>query len=160
MGLAGHHWPAYLKEISRVVKPDGFLQMIEYDKESVGKCYSSNDSLPVDSALSKYQLLFSDITTKLNYGLDIPSLKTDLQNLGFVDIKVEKLCIPVGGWSEDERMKSVGETCLKIMKMGIESLDGVVRQGVPEMSFEERKVWYSEVGEDMGNPRYRIEIRP
>ena len=160
LGVAAQHWPGYLAEAFRVVKPGGYIQMIEYDKESLGKAYSSNNCLPQDSALVKYYAVYSAMTQKMNYGFDLPFIEAELEKLGFADVKIEQLRIPAGPWSEDERLKKVGELCLRSMNMGFEALDDTVSKAIPGMSRESRKAWYNQIGEEMRNPKYRVEVRP
>ena len=65
LGVPTDRWPVYLSEVYRVLKPGtGWLQMLEFDREGVGRVYSENDSVPEESALSKVpqEAIFRNLT--------------------------------------------------------------------------------------------------
>lgn len=58
-------WQSYLSEVYRVLKPGtGWIQMLELDREGVGRSYSRNNSIPEDSVLNK---VFPE---RMDYGTD------------------------------------------------------------------------------------------
>ena len=103
-----------------MLKPGtGWLQMLEFDREGVGRPYSENNSIPKESALSKVcqeatrrslTIQYTEILQKFmemaKMGLDVASCQHCLETLGFMDIMVQSCYLPVGGWPEGSNFLS------------------------------------------------------
>jgi hypothetical protein len=107
-------WQFYLSEVYRVLKPGtGWLQMLELDRDGVGRPYSENNSLPEDSALSKvfsrimyyetdaqYTEICQAFMDMANLGFEAGKCENYLKAQGFVDIEIKPYLLPIGTWPE------------------------------------------------------------
>ena len=86
--LQSSEWPQALREMHRVLRPGGWLQLGEAGKWHAG---------PQDARLaSLVRALFVSRGLLLDVALDLPRLVTEA---GFVDVTVEKRMIQLGRWA-------------------------------------------------------------
>ncbi|GLB38597.1 putative S-adenosyl-L-methionine-dependent methyltransferase [Lyophyllum shimeji] len=88
LGLKAEHWPTTLQIIHRITKPGGCIQLGELGKVISGPATARLESM--NSAWFSKHGFLRDCVER------IPSM---LEALGFVDIDVRKVLMPVGRWA-------------------------------------------------------------
>ncbi|KAI9024345.1 S-adenosyl-L-methionine-dependent methyltransferase [Phycomyces nitens] len=114
-------WPNLVKELQRVLKPGGRLQLVEYD-------ILFKNPGPVLALVNEwYKIAASTIGVDPHY---VRSMEPLLQNTGFEDIKETVFSIPIGEWPDDPTKKQQGYLYKEQMKALFKSM---------------RKWWLSEI---------------
>ena len=109
----------------------------------------------------------------MNFGFEkIEDIENILKATGFVDITIERVHVPVGGWQtglqysgipvtnpSDPHLKKVGELGLPVMIPAVDNLGDAAMGPRPKMTVDERKSFYEEVKKDFANLEYKGEAR-
>ncbi|KAF9442498.1 S-adenosyl-L-methionine-dependent methyltransferase [Macrolepiota fuliginosa MF-IS2] len=82
-------WPQAFKQIFRVLRPGGWLQLEENDNWVAGPVMENFRSMMLKLGESRNIDLWPDVT---------PVLKGYLEDCGFVDVRVDRRCSPLGSW--------------------------------------------------------------
>ncbi|KAJ3540660.1 hypothetical protein NM208_g4960 [Fusarium decemcellulare] len=101
-------WTATFKEAFEVCKPGGWVE--SYEVSSTME--SDDDSIPAGSAMQRWGEVFEEGGRRA--GRSFAIIQEDVQRksmeeAGFVNIHVEDLKAPVGGWHQETRLKQVGQ---------------------------------------------------
>ncbi|KAF9442496.1 S-adenosyl-L-methionine-dependent methyltransferase [Macrolepiota fuliginosa MF-IS2] len=82
-------WPQAFRQIFRVLKPGGWLQLEENDDWAAGPVMKTFRSMMIKLGESRNIDIWPDV---------IPILKSYLEDCGFVDVHVDRRCLPLGSW--------------------------------------------------------------
>jgi hypothetical protein len=88
------------------LKPGGWIEF----QEICPRLTSDDNSIPPDYPVTK----FYDIVNRVfldRYGFDlflIERMKSELQNLGFINVQQRVFQLPVGAWPKDKRLRLIG----------------------------------------------------
>lgn len=97
-GIPDRRWGDYVKEIWRLTKPRGWIQLIELDPIR----YCDDGSMPANSPLAEYERIAVRVM-KDKYGTTIhgalSKLAGHVQKAGFINIKQTDLKSPLGNWT-------------------------------------------------------------
>ncbi|KAI8986469.1 S-adenosyl-L-methionine-dependent methyltransferase [Pilobolus umbonatus] len=100
-------WPKVLAEMFRVIKPGGYIELVETE------LWSHNPG-PVQKAFISF---YKDQCVSLNVDLDVDeSIGTCLEETGFVDIEKTYIDIPIGEWPADSESRKYGFINKEIQK--------------------------------------------
>ncbi|GAA5804816.1 S-adenosyl-L-methionine-dependent methyltransferase [Helicostylum pulchrum] len=100
-------WPKILEEMFRVLKPGGYIELIESD------LWHHNPG-PVQQA---FQQFFKDQCKLLDLDLEISnSLAGTIEEKGFLDVEKRILDIPIGEWPTEPELKQYGFINKEIQK--------------------------------------------
>ncbi|KAK9567844.1 hypothetical protein V6Z88_002175 [Aspergillus fumigatus] len=103
-GINRARWPSYLADIRRVLKPGGWVQLIEI----YFNVQSDNGSITEEHALRRWSRQFMrsyEGTKDLRVGT---RLNTLLRDGGFEEIDARMIPLPLSAWSSDPRMQQIG----------------------------------------------------
>ncbi|GAQ06613.1 hypothetical protein ALT_3934 [Aspergillus lentulus] len=103
-GINRARWPSYLADIRRVLKPGGWVQLIEI----YFNVQSDNGSITEEHALRRWSRQFMrsyEGTKDLRVGTRLNNL---LRGGGFEDIDARMIPLPLSAWSNDTRMQQIG----------------------------------------------------
>ncbi|KAF8993319.1 S-adenosyl-L-methionine-dependent methyltransferase, partial [Cyathus striatus] len=131
--LRSTEWPVALKELYRITKPGGWVQLCEFASWGGGPL--------MDQWWTKALSTFSRLDMKVDYG---QRLEPMLHDAGFVDIQVDSCTCPLGAWG--------GELGMMAQRNAI----SVWRTMIPIMFNAARDLWGSE--EEFSRFFDRIEI--
>ncbi|KAF2113361.1 S-adenosyl-L-methionine-dependent methyltransferase [Lophiotrema nucula] len=113
-GIKIIRWPGYVRDMRRLLRPNGWLQMVEY----YPNIQSSSGRLTTDSALYRwfYQYALAMGTyvhREIRIGQQLTGLMTNagLRNVGG---RIENL--PIGGWERDPRKAAIGRESVDMIK--------------------------------------------
>ncbi|KAJ5728698.1 uncharacterized protein N7483_003206 [Penicillium malachiteum] len=117
-GLHRARWPSFTRDIFRVLKPGGWVQMIEiyYNVQS------DNGAITDEHALrrwSKQYMRALEDRKDLRIG---SKLRTLLTEAGFEEVDVTMMPLPLSAWSTDARMRSIGQSNNDNIQQLLESL--------------------------------------
>jgi hypothetical protein len=95
-GIDANRWPSYIRDLRRVLKPRGWVQMIEL----IPHIQSENGRLGDDSHLTRWWLLYSRALQQMGkqprVGRDLEAM---LRREGFDPVQGRTYNIPIGKWS-------------------------------------------------------------
>ncbi|KAF7125885.1 hypothetical protein CNMCM5793_002244 [Aspergillus hiratsukae] len=103
-GINRARWTSYLADIKRVLKPGGWVQLIEI----YFNVQSDNGSLTEEHALRRWSTQFLrsyEQTKDLRVGTRLNNL---LKDAGFEEVDARMIPLPLSGWSNDPRMRAIG----------------------------------------------------
>ncbi|KAG2236298.1 hypothetical protein INT48_001361 [Thamnidium elegans] len=108
-------WPKILEEMFRVLKPGGYIELIESD------LWHHNPG-PVQQA---FQQFFKDQCKLLDLDLEISSSLTGtIEEKGFLDVEKRILDIPIGEWPTEPELKQYGFINKEIQKALLKNKKG------------------------------------
>ncbi|GIC85270.1 class I SAM-dependent methyltransferase [Aspergillus udagawae] len=103
-GINRARWPSYLADIKRVLKPGGWVQLVEI----YFNVQSDNGSITEEHALRRWSTQFLrsyEGTKDVRIGTRLNNL---LRDRGFEDIDARMIPLPLSAWSNDPRMQAIG----------------------------------------------------
>ncbi|KAE8336952.1 hypothetical protein BDV24DRAFT_140858 [Aspergillus arachidicola] len=105
-GINRDRWPSYIRDIKRVLKPGGWVQLVEI----YFNVQSDNGSITEQHALRQWstQLMGSLEEVKdLRVGTRLRNLLTAA---GLTEVDARMIPLPLSAWSNDPRMRDIGAT--------------------------------------------------
>ncbi|KAI8638031.1 S-adenosyl-L-methionine-dependent methyltransferase [Parasitella parasitica] len=110
-------WSSLLQEIYRILKPGGFIEIYEQDRnfKSMG---------PNLTVLEQWSDRFYEVI-KLDRNTN-SELDSYLENAGYINIKKKSIELPIGEWPDSKEMKETG----------------FLQKDITERRFRESKRWY------------------
>ncbi|KAJ5172805.1 hypothetical protein N7492_005398 [Penicillium capsulatum] len=105
-GIHRARWPSYIRDIVRVLKPGGWVQMVEI----YFNVQSDNGSITDDHALrkwSKQYLRSLEDRKELRIGSTLRNLFT---SAGLKEVDTKMIPLPLSAWSPDPRMREIGQS--------------------------------------------------
>lgn len=113
-------WPTIYKSSLEVLRPGGWIEVIDYDDFSTPSFASY---FSPSSPMHNYFKAVSHTAEKLGRPRSQAHLSTDmLEQAGFVDCRVKRWEAPIGPWREDEEGRGVGKLWLLGLLEGFEAL--------------------------------------
>ncbi|KAF3906218.1 hypothetical protein ABW20_dc0101622 [Dactylellina cionopaga] len=103
-GINKSRWPGYVKDCFKVLKPGGWLQMVEI----YFNVQSDNGTLTEDHGLRRWSKTFLEVYEDKK-DLRAPTrLQPLMEGAGFVEVQSRMIPLPLNGWSRDERNREIG----------------------------------------------------
>lgn len=117
-GINTSRWPSYLRDIKRVLKPGGWVQMTEL----YWMCQSDNGSITGSHPLRRW----SDDYIRSLEGIKDPRAPLRLQGLfsaaGLVEIEHRMIRLPLCGWPSDPKERRIGNAQQENLRQTLISL--------------------------------------
>lgn len=106
-GIKGNRWTSYIRDMKLLLRPNGWIQIVEYYLN----IQSSSGRLTDDSAVRRWWNKYAEAMSRMNRD---PRIGNRLQSL-FVeaklgDVRVETLQLPIGDWEPGKQI-AVAEPC-------------------------------------------------
>ncbi|CAI7598057.1 unnamed protein product [Penicillium viridicatum] len=117
-GINRSRWPSYLRDIVRVLKPGGWVQMVEI----YFNVQSDNGSITDEHALRRWSTQYLralEDRKDLRIGSKLRTLMTEA---GFVEVDTKMIPLPLSAWSTDRRMRDIGRHSCANMQQLLRSL--------------------------------------
>jgi len=100
-------WKKFYENAFRCLKPGGYFE----HEESSGKWYSDTGGIPDESPIAQGLKAFraaGDKTGRTFQVVEEGLQKKYMEEVGFVDIVVKDVRVPLGTWPEDPEQKQIG----------------------------------------------------
>ncbi|RAK73340.1 class I SAM-dependent methyltransferase [Aspergillus fijiensis CBS 313.89] len=147
-GIDRARWLSYIWDIKRVLKPGGWVQMVEM----YFNVQSDNGSLTEDHALRQWSTKFMQ---SLNDTKDL-RVGTHLRDLmvaaGMEQVDAKMIPLPLSGWSSDPRARDIGAANLECTKQLLSALALYPMTQRLRMPYEEFQRMISRAQEEAGRP--------
>ncbi|KAF2636803.1 S-adenosyl-L-methionine-dependent methyltransferase [Massarina eburnea CBS 473.64] len=118
-GVKNSRWPSYVQDIRRLLKPGGWLQMMEY----YPNIQSDSGLLPESSALTQWWINYARVMERSNRA---PRVGQRLQLLmgeaGLREVYGARINLPIGNWHPDPRKASIGVEAVEMVGALLDSL--------------------------------------
>ncbi|KAF2019332.1 S-adenosyl-L-methionine-dependent methyltransferase [Aaosphaeria arxii CBS 175.79] len=118
-GIKANRWPSYTRDMKALLKPNGWVQMMEY----YPNIQSDNGRLSRQSALTKWWRKYAAAMEAMNRN---PRIGTRLQDLmrdaGLRDVRGTALHLHIGDWDQDPVKASIGRDNAEQVRELLESL--------------------------------------
>ncbi|KAJ5444601.1 uncharacterized protein N7458_008473, partial [Penicillium daleae] len=104
-GIHRSRWPSYIRDIVRVLRPGGWVQMTEI----YFNVQSDNGSITDQHALRRWSTHYM---RALEDRKDIrvgSRLRSFFEEVGLVEIDAKMIPLPLSAWSSDPRMRDIGQ---------------------------------------------------
>lgn len=115
-GIDRNRWRSYIRDIKRVLKPGGWVQMVEiyFNVQSDSGLMTEQNALRIWS--TQYMGALGDVKD-LRVGTRLRNLLTEA---GLVEVDATMIPLPLSAWSNDPRMREIGamnrENIRKLLK--------------------------------------------
>ncbi|KAF2684566.1 S-adenosyl-L-methionine-dependent methyltransferase [Lentithecium fluviatile CBS 122367] len=104
-GIKAGRWTAYVQDIKRLLRPNGWLQMMEY----YPNIQSDNGRLSSQSALSRWWEAYASAMERSNRNPRVGHrLQQIMTEAGLRDVGGSIFHLPIGGWDPDPGRAAVG----------------------------------------------------
>ncbi|KAF2714192.1 hypothetical protein K504DRAFT_473302 [Pleomassaria siparia CBS 279.74] len=118
-GIKTSRWPSYIADMRLLLRPNGFLQMMEY----YPNIQSYNGRLSSESALRRWWEIYVDAMQRSSRDARIgQQLQTLMAEAGLRDVGGTMLELPIGGWNPDATKASIGRDNVQMMGELLDSL--------------------------------------
>ncbi|KAK1754143.1 S-adenosyl-L-methionine-dependent methyltransferase [Echria macrotheca] len=107
-GLAGciEDWPKFFQRVLRCLKPGGWIEHVEASPTIT----SDDNSIPADCVSYQWTEIFIQAGKRIGKSFDPnENNKAWMEAAGFTDVGTKEYKMPIGGWSNDRRLKEVGQ---------------------------------------------------
>ncbi|EPS35435.1 hypothetical protein H072_11185 [Dactylellina haptotyla CBS 200.50] len=111
-GINKNRWSGYLRDCFKVLKSDGWLQMVEI----YFNVQSDNGTLTEDHGLRRWSKTYLEVFEDTK-DLRAPTrLQALMERAGFVDVQSRMMPLPLNGWPRSSRDREIGNLNANIAK--------------------------------------------
>lgn len=127
-GFSIKSWPKFYKQAFEALQPGGWVECQEFDLW----ISSDDNTIPHDSAVIRWQNLWEEGVQKAGLtGRCYPErMKQQMEEAGFVNVKILPFKMPIGPWPKDKQLKQSGLYTLVGMLDGVSGLSLRVYTGL------------------------------
>ncbi|KAF8420677.1 S-adenosyl-L-methionine-dependent methyltransferase [Tirmania nivea] len=117
-GLDRARWDTYVRDCYRVLKPGGWLQMVEF----YYNVQSDNGSLTENHALRRWSNMYLEANEQ-SRDLRAPlRFRTLFDQAGFVDVETRMIPVHLSGWSRNDNERIIGEAYKEVFRATLSAL--------------------------------------
>ncbi|KAH6719500.1 S-adenosyl-L-methionine-dependent methyltransferase [Leptodontidium sp. MPI-SDFR-AT-0119] len=143
-GLYGsiRDWPAFYKDAYDVLEPGGWIEQAEISVAPL----SDDGSVTEDHIFARWGNLSLEAGERFGKSLTIhKDAKGLLRNAGFEEVTEKVYKLPIGGWSNDPRLKEIGKWNQLYWEYGIEAWSLALMTRVLGWSYNEVQVYLAQM---------------
>ncbi|PGH26675.1 hypothetical protein AJ80_01621 [Polytolypa hystricis UAMH7299] len=131
-------WPAFYQQAYKHTKPGGYFEHCELTIH----IKSDDGTLPDDHIFCQWSRIFLEAGEKINKTFRIAEhISGHAKDAGFEDVTEKWYKIPIGGWSSDPKMKTIGKWNYLQCDHGIEGWAMALLTRVMKWSYEDVQVF-------------------
>lgn len=135
----------------RNLTPGGWLELQEADVWP----FSDDNTFPKDSAFARMAILLKEAAAKMGRPwFDLPSLKTMMLEVGFVDVRLKLHKWPINDWPKDQRYKNIGTWTYDNVTNGLEAMVMAPYTRALEWTRNEVNIFLTDVRKDLKNRHF------
>lgn len=156
LGGSISRWRAFYRQCFRNLVPGGKLEIQEHDFAVTSQMKD------VPKWVSHWQHELNGVfRSKLKRELQLPvELHTQyLKDVGFSDVKVESVNVPIGPWAKDERLKKLGERNQQQFLDLVESYSLLVYTEFLKKTLEETQVTIAMTKNELRDKKHNLMIK-
>ncbi|KAF4480907.1 Secondary metabolism regulator LAE1 [Colletotrichum fructicola Nara gc5] len=144
-------WKIYLTKCFENLTPGGWLELQEADVWP----FSDDNTFPKDSAFARMAILLKEAAAKMGRPwFDLPSLKTMMLEVGFVDVRLKLHKWPINDWPNDQRYKNIGTWTYDNVTNGLEAMVMAPYTRALEWTRNEVNIFLIDVRKDLKNRHF------
>ncbi|KAF4911490.1 putative methyltransferase tdiE [Colletotrichum fructicola] len=144
-------WKIYLTKCFENLTPGGWLELQEADVWP----FSDDNTFPKDSAFARMAILLKEAAAKMGRPwFDLPSLKTMMLEVGFVDVRLKLHKWPINDWPKDQRYKNIGTWTYDNVTNGLEAMVMAPYTRALEWTRNEVNIFLIDVRKDLKNRHF------
>ncbi|KAI8242063.1 putative methyltransferase tdiE [Colletotrichum sp. SAR 10_99] len=144
-------WKIYLTKCFENLTPGGWLELQEADVWP----FSDDNTFPKDSAFARMAILLNEAAAKMGRPwFDLPSLKTMMLEVGFVDVRLKLHKLPINDWPKDQRYKNIGTWTYDNVTNGLEAMVMAPYTRALEWTRNEVNIFLVDVRKDLKNGHF------
>ncbi|KAF8460392.1 S-adenosyl-L-methionine-dependent methyltransferase [Kalaharituber pfeilii] len=117
-GIEAARWETYVRDCCRILKPGGWLQMVEF----YYNVQSDNGTLTDGHALRRWSEMYlraHDEARDLRAPLRFKAL---FEQAGFVDVEIRMIPVHLSSWSRDPHEREIGEAFKEVFRSALSAL--------------------------------------
>ncbi|PYH77546.1 S-adenosyl-L-methionine-dependent methyltransferase [Aspergillus uvarum CBS 121591] len=142
-------WPQFYRKALRHLRPGGWFDQLEMSIQF----RSEDETLSEDHVLAVWSKTFLEAGEKLGKTFRIAELAAGyMREAGFQNVVEHQYKLPVGPWSRDKRMKSLGMWNLVHCEHGIEGWAMALLTRVMKWTFAEVQVFLAQMRKGLRDP--------
>jgi len=113
-GIRSDRWPPLMRELWTLIKPGGWVQMIELDFANIGlSLKESDDNIDKElNAIEEWEELYKQgmrqMQRNINIAQEIPTIMT---NMGFENVIKKDHQLDIGSWRQDGQFNIKSRLC-------------------------------------------------
>ncbi|KAL3292498.1 methyltransferase domain-containing protein [Colletotrichum asianum] len=144
-------WKIYLTKCFENLTPGGWLELQEADVWP----FSDDNTFPKDSAFARMAVLLKEAAAKMGRPwFDLPSLKTIMLEVGFVDVRLKLHKWPINDWPKNQRYKNIGTWTYDNVTNGLEAMVMAPYTRALEWTRNEVNIFLIDVRKDLKNRHF------
>ncbi|KAI8283107.1 putative methyltransferase tdiE [Colletotrichum sp. SAR11_240] len=144
-------WKIYLTKCFENLTLGGWLELQEADVWP----FSDDNTFPKDSAFARMAVLLKEAAAKMGRPwFDLPSLKTIMLEVGFVDVRLKLHKWPINDWPKDQRYKNIGTWTYDNVTNGLEAMVMAPYTRALEWTRNEVNIFLVDVRKDLKNRHF------
>ncbi|KAJ0371983.1 hypothetical protein COL154_000672 [Colletotrichum chrysophilum] len=117
--------------------------------------FSDDNTFPKDSAFARMAILLKEAAAKMGRPwFDLPSLKTMMLEVGFVDVRLKLHKWPINDWPKDQRYKNIGTWTYDNVTNGLEAMVMAPYTRALEWTRNEVNIFLIDVRKDLKNRHF------
>jgi hypothetical protein len=132
--------------------PSGWFEIKDFD--IIPLC--DDDSLPQDSAIVRWHDLLGQAASigKINLRFSSVELKTQAEEVGFMNVEIKEYKIPIGAWPKNKHLKLLGTYQRAILLESLEAFSLAMFTRLLGWSKDNIEAFLESVRQDLKNSSY------
>lgn len=150
-GIHATRWESYIRDIFRVLKPDGWCQMVEI----YFNAQSDNGRLTRDHALSKWSSNYLQGVQPYKNPRAPLQIANWMRNAGFTEVESKLLVLPMCGWSSSPRDRAIGQAMAGTIRNLLHTIGLYPMVHFKGMPIEEFEILVEDASAEANDPSFK-----
>ncbi|KXT07540.1 hypothetical protein AC578_10134 [Pseudocercospora eumusae] len=148
-GIDSTRWPSFVRDLHALLKPDGWVQMVEF--HSMFQSSTGRPTVFLQEWWNRYARMLQVTRKDPRVG---PRLRQLMDDAGFVDIQYHQIPCPMGSWDEDRAV--LGRQALPVCQEMLRDVSEYLFKAVGRMNDSEFDTLIKGAQAELARPELRI----